>query len=220
MMRTMFVAVAVVCIATVLSESLGLALLWYRGQLTSDSIRDIRLVLSGQTATGLQPADDETAVSPTHKEIARERTIHILNLSAREEELSLLQQMLEERRAALRADQSDLEQAQAEFDARLEQLQDANTAGATERSRAILAALAPADAVAELMPLPLDDNVMLLEGMAEKSVAKLLQEFLDGGDDERKRGLEIFRAMSEGGAAGSLIGETLAAPPDITNAAN
>ena len=48
MIRTSLVVISVVCVATLLSEVLGLAFLWSRGQLTVDIINDIRLVLVGQ----------------------------------------------------------------------------------------------------------------------------------------------------------------------------
>jgi hypothetical protein len=48
MIRTPIVVICIFCVATILSEVVGLGFLWYRGQLASETIAEIRVSLSGQ----------------------------------------------------------------------------------------------------------------------------------------------------------------------------
>ena len=78
-----------------------------------------------------------------------------------------------------------------------------------EQTRGILLALQPDDAIDTLMGLTADENVILLKGMPEKSIARILEQFLSGEENERVRGQEVFKAISQGNPSKSLIDESL-----------
>jgi hypothetical protein len=209
MMRTTVVIFSIVCVATVLSEILGGAFLWYRGQLTADSIADIRLALSGedQDAFGIDVEDKPDQLSSD--DFIRQRTMRILELNVRQDELDLLKKMVTDNRKKLIADQETFKEKKNQFQTQLGDLLATSTANATEQTRGILRALAPADAMDNLMTLPVTDNVVLLQGMPEKSIAKILKEFQNGDEAQRLRGQEIFKAVSQGEPSKGLIDETL-----------
>ena len=198
MMRTTVVIFSIVCVATVLSEILGGAFLWYRGQLTADSISDIRLALSGedQDAFGIDVEDKPDQLSSD--DFIRQRTMRILELNVRQDELDLLKKMVTDNRKGLTGDQDAFAEKKKEFQKQLEDLLAASTANATEQTRGILRALPSADAMDNLMALPVADNVVLLQGMPEKLIAKIIKEFLKGDEAQRLRGQEIFKAISQG----------------------
>ena len=60
-----------------------------------------------------------------------------------------------------------------------------------------------------MMALSVTDNVVLVQGMPEKSIAKILKEFQLGDAAQRLRGQEIFKAVSQGEPTKGLIDETL-----------
>ena len=220
MMRTTVVIFTIVCVATVLSEILGGAFLWYRGQLTADSIADIRLALSGedQDPFGIDVEKERGQLSSD--DFIRKRTMRILELNIRQDELDLLKKMVTDNRKGLIKEQDAFEQKKQEFQRQLKDLLATSTADATEQTRGILRALSPPDAIDNLMALPVTENVVLLQGMPEKSIAKIIKEFLNGDDAQRLRGQEIFKAISQGEPSKSLIDETLSKLTDdapVTN---
>ena len=57
--------------------------------------------------------------------------------------------------------------------------------------------MAPEDAIANLMPLTLEQNITLFIGMQPKSIALILQQFLASGDRAQvERRQQIFQAIN------------------------
>ena len=198
MIRSAVAVFCVVCVATIATEALGLALLWQRGQLTAETLHDIRLVLSGglsATASDERPGDRTV---PTSDDVMTARIVRLFDLATREDELARIKAMLTERAEELSKQQQALAAQRQEFEAELQRLRDATQSEAADQARGVLVALPPADAVAGLMSLPLDENIRLLSGLPEKSIAKILKEFLQGGDEQAARGRQIFEALSRG----------------------
>lgn len=219
-MRTAVIIVAVVCVATVLSELLGLGFLWYRGQLTSASIADMRLALSGDDEDSFDVDESEKQDQLSTEDFAERRVTRILELSTREEELDLLKRVVTDNRKELIEEQEVFQQQKEGFEKQLKQLQEAAASEAMEQTRGILLALQPDDAIGSLMALTAEENVMLLKGMPEKSIARILQQFLSGEENERVRGQEVFKAISQGNPSKSLIDESLTGLTGIRPVAN
>ena len=209
MIRTSLVVISVVCVATLLSEVLGLAFLWSRGQLTVDTINDIRLVLVGQDPDRFDLDEEEKEDQLSSKDFVRQRTMRILELSARDEELDLLKTMITDNRKGLIDEQELFEKEKKDFEDELQRLQQANTSTATEQTRGILIALSPSNAVETLLALTVDEDVLLMKGLPEKSIAKILKEFLTGNDEQKERGQAIFKAISHGEPSKMLIDNAL-----------
>jgi len=210
MIRTAVTILCVVCIATVLSEVLGLGLLWSRGQLDREALKEIHLVLSGETDGSLQVTEEAEPAHPSVDDVSQRRAMSVLALETRNKELELLKAMVTEKRTRLNEAQQKLSAQRDAFQTQLKQIKDQTTSAAAEQARGILLALPSADAVASLMTLSLDENVMLLGGMQEKAAAKILQEFGRSEDPEQiERGQKIFEAISQGQPKNKFVGETL-----------
>ena len=205
MMRSALVVFCVFCVGTLLTETLGLALLWHRGLLTSATLHDIRLVLAGRTLDEPDPAERAAPTAPSRDEVVAARVTRLFNLGTREDELEQIKAMLNQRADELTAQGQALEQQKLAFSKALQQLDETAQTEAAEQARGVLRAMQPPDAVASLMPLSLEENVRLLAGMPEKSLAKILKEFLQGNDQQAERGREIFEAVSRGEPKKSLI---------------
>lgn len=208
-MRALVVIVCVFCVATLITEGLAAGLLWWRGQLTVDTVRDIRMLLSGQNTEIESESEEATRLQPALSDVVRERTLRILELDTRAGELALLNETVTARSQELLQRRIEIEKERREFEERLRQLQTEVASQAVEQGRAILMAARPDDAVNNLMPLELQENVILLRGMPEKSIAEILEEFANGTEDQRKRGQQIFEAITRGGPAKELIDGSL-----------
>jgi len=227
MVRSLIAIFCVFCVATVLSEIAGAALLWFRGQLTADTIGEIRLILAGDSRDAVADEDDVDNALPSSDDVTRRRSLAILNLSNREEQLDLLSSMIDNSRKSLLEDQKAFETAQQDFEKRLVDLKATLASDSTEQTRGILLAMSPADSVNHLMQLDLEQCVVLLKGMPEKKAATILQEFFIGAgpkNDERiKRGHEILTAIGAGEPERALIDQAAqaqAAEPQAPSSAN
>lgn len=201
--------ISVVCVATLLSEVLGLAFLWSRGQLTVDIINDIRLVLVGQDPDRFDLNEEEKEDQLSSKDYVLHRTMQILELSARDEELDLLKTMITDNRKKLIDEQELFKKKKKDFEKELQRLQQANTSTATEQTRGTLIALSPSNAVETLLALTVDEDVLLMKGLPKKEIAKILKEFLNGNDEQKGRGQTIFKAISHGEPSKMLIDNSL-----------
>lgn len=209
MMRTLTMIVCIFCVATIISEVLGLALLWSRGQLTADTLKDIRDVVTGNTDDDFEADQEKENAVPSNDEVVRARAMGILNLNTREQELGLLKRNAVELRDAARAERVAFEKTVQGFDTQLQQLNESVVSAATEQARAVLLAMPPKDAVGSLMNIPLEKDILLVKGMPEKSIAKILQEFFKGTEEQAKRGQDIFEAISRGEPSRDLVDQSI-----------
>jgi len=211
-MRSLLTVLCVFSVATLLSEGLGVAFLWYRGQLTGETLKEIRLVLSGEDQSAFGDVDELENDQPSVDDVVRDRSLRILGLISRENELSILRTMVDAKATSLSKQQEEFDRKAEEFDKRLEQLNADINSKAAKSSRGILLALPAADAVGNLMTLELPQNIVLLKGMPDKSVAKILREFFRVDETKypgaAKRGYEIFKGISDGEPLKKLIDDT------------
>lgn len=220
MIRSMLAILGIVCAATLLSEAMGLGILWYRGQLTSETWNDLQLVLSGEGRdTGELLSDESDTIQPSSDDFVRLRTGRIFDVSRRENELDSLRELVEGQATALTARQKQLEQMKREFVTQLQTLKKKTESEAIERSRGVVLAMETASAVKLLAQLTVDEDIVLLQGIPEKSIAAILQEFAAGDKTLQERGTQIFDALNRGEPERKLIsaaGDRLNGRPQTT----
>jgi hypothetical protein len=208
MMRSMGMIIGACCVATVLSEAIGLGLLWSRGQLTASTVRDIRAVLSGQDLAAAAVDEEMQRVDLSRDDVVRERSMRVLELNSLQNELTVLKGMVDSRKTSLLAEQKAFLKQKEDFEKTLAAIDAQRTSAAAEQARAVLLAMPPADAVTTLMRLNLEENVVLLKEMPEKKIAALLKSFAEGNDGPKvTRGQEVFEALSRGEPARGQIRE-------------
>jgi Mg/Co/Ni transporter MgtE len=127
--------------------------------------------------------------------------------NAKEAELAIFKQMMTEGTARLSAQREAFEQRKRAFDQELKQLEETLNSEATSLARGVLLALSPKDAVDKLMTLRVEEGVVLLKGMPEKSIAKILKEFKET-PDQIERGKSIFEALNKGEPLRPLLDRT------------
>jgi len=197
MIRSVAIMISVFCVATIISELLGLSFLWFRGSLNADSIKDIRMIVTGQSLDDVELVEEETTL-PSRDEISLTRATRILELASREDEIDMLKSSITQSSDSLKKDRLAFEQAKQTFEADLKLLTEQSQNTATKKTQSVLVALPPGDAVQYLMQLSIEENIELLKGMDGKFIAKMLKEFLVAADPlVIKRGKEVFKEISQ-----------------------
>lgn len=205
-MRSIVFLFAVFCVGTVLTESLAMAYLWFNGKLTATAVQDIRIALGAEEAELPDEDAARKAIEKSNADIVRMRVERGWDLQRRLQEVRILNAMTTETATTLKDDKDKLEQIQINLQKRLAEMRVKLNGEAAEQTRTILLKMEPADAVSNLMGLSLEQNVLLLKGMPEKTIAIILQEFLRGIDPKRiERGKKIFEAISNGQPSRKLI---------------
>ncbi len=210
-MRSLVMIVCVFCVATLMTEALGLAYLWYRGQLTPAALTEISAMLRGEERFEDEDAAEDEGPAASSEEIELDRTYGILLSDARRLELKLLNDTLNETTSSITQEHALFDTEKAAFVKKLEEQGAAVASASTEQGRNILLAMEPAEAVKNLMQLDVDENVALVKGMPEKKIAAILEEFGKGGPKEIERGQRIFEAISQGKPTTDLISQKIEA---------
>ena len=196
-LRATAVIAAVVCVAVVVTAAAGAGYCWASGLVDRPMLDRVRGAIVDAKDEPPPPVEIPEEIAQVAKEeVIEARAMRILELTARERELNLLKGLLEAKSAELVKTKQDLERAQASFQDTLDEAEAELLSDAAEQARGILLALPPADAVAKLMTLEVDEAIRLMKGIPEKSHAKILQEFTTA--EQTTRGNEIFQAIVRG----------------------
>ena len=207
MKRAILILTGVLCVVVVIVEAAGLGVLWFQGRLTGQTFDDLVAILSGREEdSGLDLAGAER-VDPSNSQVMQQRIARTFDLGVRETEVTILKAMVAEKRDALLADKNLFENQKREFEERLAAMQERLEGEASEQTRSVLTGLSPADSVNYLMGLDLEQNVVLLKGMAPKAISNILKEFSqpEAPQDVRERGAAIFEALSQGTPVTELV---------------
>lgn len=197
MVRFLVAGIGVLAIITVLAEALAAGLLWSQGRLTPDTVREIRTILRDpdELVTEEQGESDTPRVSLD--DVIAARSQRIIDIEGREQEQAVLQALVDDARDTLLLDGETLNADRKKFEEEQQAAADQAQAQSVLQTRNVLLKLDPETAVAQLMELPVDQNVLLLRGMPEKEIAELLQAFSAAGQAEARRGQEIFQAITK-----------------------
>jgi len=208
MIRTLMNVAGIGCVIVLVLEGGLLTYLWYQGNLNSNSIKDIQAVLSGDQYYQTEDDNREREITPSVNDVLRERSMRILEMNTRENELVMFKNMINERANQLIKQQEMFERNRQAFEDRLKQIEENVASEATEQIRAILLAMQPDDALKFLVPLSIEENVTIMKGMPEKNVARIMKEFLNADQNQIQRAHEIIDALNQGEPARQLIEKT------------
>jgi flagellar motility protein MotE (MotC chaperone) len=213
-MKYMFIIIGCLCMTVVTAESTAVFILWKRGMISAHQLQEIKLVLTNHAQ--VEESDSEADLKqkyPSVREVAEVRAVKVLGFDKRESELTTLKGMADVKRDALEIQQKQFRAQRKEFEDELARIEAEITSTSTEQARGVLLALPPKDAARQLMQLPLEQDVVLMKGMPEKTIAKILKEFqapgdaavVEGRDGPAERGRQIFEALSRGEPSRSLL---------------
>src|SRR5579871_4182277 len=138
------------CTAVLFAEAAGLGVLWYRGQLTPQVLREIQAVVAGEKTE--EPREDTHKDAPevSLEEVISARARMSVEFNAKESELADLKAMMLEGTTRLTAQQTAFEKRKKAFEKELEDARKQVIDEATTQARGILMALPPKDAVEKL----------------------------------------------------------------------
>lgn len=195
-------------LVVVLGQLALVAMLWRQGSLSARTIAEIRLALAGQPALEVVVADvAEGPPAISADEVRDARVLRVLNLEIREKELDVVKEAVAAAMNQLIQDREALDQLKKKFTNELLAQSKQRQSEATDQTRAVLLASPPEVAASRLMELSLEESVVLMRGMPEKQIAKILQQFV-GTPDKEKRGREIFESLAQGEPDQTLINST------------
>jgi hypothetical protein len=185
------------CVATILSQAVGIGLLWFTGYLNASTIGKALAVLAGDA--GVEAATERAEAEPvrvTQEQLLEHRAIRLLDLDHRNREVEGRVDFAADVLAKVREEREALDNLWKSFEDELKQVEESETSEGMEKVRSILAKLKPSQAKDLLMKNDVDEAVRLLAEMPDRTVAKLLKEFKT--DAEMQRAEEILRALNEG----------------------
>ncbi|MCA8983122.1 MAG: hypothetical protein R3C12_11275 [Planctomycetaceae bacterium] len=203
MLRILGTVIAIFSTATLLTLSLVLAYTWGQGNLTDESGKEILAILKGEPRPSELNREDEPEQMASFQQLEKQRVERILGISARESELSVLKQAIDDQTRFVLNERRQLEQLKKAFREELQSERDNLIAEATAQARGILLKMDPESAVEKLLSLPTEDAVILIKGMPEKEAAKILDQFRQriAGKDPNMRvekAEEIYKAIYRG----------------------
>lgn len=208
MVRMAFTALSTVAILTLLAEGLAGGLLWSQGRLNSDAIREIRVILSERDSLTQEQETDDNVPVVAIEDIIKSRAVRIHHLEERETEQKILSGLMADARGKIAAEQESLLKTREQFEKEQKERQARKSSAGIEQARAILAASETELAVAQLTDLTLAETIILMEGMPEKTIAKLLAAFAAGDRIQVERGQQVFQAITRGDVAETQEGTT------------
>ncbi len=209
MVRSVLSILSVACFVVLLLEALGVAVLWSRDRLTAASVNEIRLILTGQVQDDVDVEVEKESFQPSIEEVVNQRTMRILDLQRREEELAQLKTLITASRVSVLEEQDAFAKKRDKFQEELAQQNERLASEAVEQAREILLNSQPADVVKNLMGLTLEEDIVLVKGMPEKKIALFLQEFGNGQVEQIERGRKIFEAISRGEPSQKVVTDAL-----------
>lgn len=198
MIRLLFMMISVLAISIVSCELVGLGFLWQQGHLAPEKLKELRAVFAGTSSTA-EPVP-ETLTSEEQESLAdirKKRFLRAIELQNRENELNLLKNTTSQTANQLISERQAFDEMKRKFQDELTAVREKAITEATEQSQTVLLALPPDSASDYLMQLSLDENVTLLKGMPESSIAKILQSFT-ASPAKADRGHKIFAALAAG----------------------
>ena len=185
------------CVATILSQAVGIGLLWFTGHLNASTIGKALAVLAGDAVVEAATARaDAEPVRVTQEQLLEHRASRLLDLDHRTREVEGRVDFAADVLAKVREEREALDNLWKSFEDELKQVEVSETSEGMEKVRSILAKLKPSQAKDFLMKDDVDEAVRLLAEMPDRTVAKLLKEFKT--DAEMQRAEEILRALNEG----------------------
>lgn len=214
MKRTLLMTVAVASTIVVLLQLGTVLYLGLTGVLTTERMWEFQALFEeSQTQSEADESIDQEGREFSIEELMRERVVRTFDLEDREREMDRLVKIVVEHRDAILKSQQDLIARKAQFTKELQDVKDREVSEATVLAQGVLLAVPPGDAVRDLMQLSLDHNIALLKGLPVKSIGKILMEFHQGDEDQKKRGTEIFQALADGDPAVRMIEEEIQKTP-------
>jgi len=196
-MRKFFTLLAGLALIAIFAEGLVVAALMAQGRLNNDVVNEIREILRNPQEAKAAAIKPEVTAKPTVtlEDVLRERALRVLQIGEREREYQRLQGLVSDSRSAVLKDLDLLTKEKELFALAEQQRLEREQSESVERVRAILAKSDIQSVADQLMKLPLDENMLLLQGMPEKRVAELLQTLATGDAKQSKRGQEIIQSV-------------------------
>lgn len=204
-MKKLGLVLACVCIATLLTQGAGIALLWSNGTLTRQRIAKVLAVLYGieprpvaATATGGAASTDRE--QPSWEQIEQARVLKLRQIEMREQSLAAERLRMRDAQTQLEQNRLAFDRVKSSFEAKLLEDREGALAAGQESVRALLESMKPLQAKDQILRMyeggDVDKVVRIVAGMAPNKQAKIFAEFKSGKEPQVVA--EIIKAIRDG----------------------
>lgn len=204
------------CVATVVAQAVGLAVMWSKGHLGGDRTLDLLSTMHGlpTLADDDNEPDDKTDPQVIYEEVLDRRALASLDLSLRTSAMDNAMSDILLQQSRLNESRRQYSEMLSQFETRLTEIRTGATDRALRDVQSTLEDLTPQqakDQLVNMMEAGLIDNVVeVLKAMSPDKRKKITAVFADDGDEFYK----IIERMLTG-SEGSLIDQTKEQVDDI-----
>jgi flagellar motility protein MotE (MotC chaperone) len=221
-MKKLGLALACVCIGTLLAQSAGMALLWSKGNLNRITVAKLLAVLYGIEPKPVAVAGDAGSSKadreqPSWDQIEQARILKMRQIEMREQTLAAEAQRLRTLQSSLEQEKGGFDRVRSAFETRLQTEREGAVAIGRDSVRTLWETMKPKQAKEQILQRyesgDVDEVVRIIAAMSPNKQAKIAAEFKT--PDEAKVLSEITAAILEGKPQTEAIDETQAAlsPP-------
>jgi hypothetical protein len=203
------------CVATILTEAIGLGFLAFRGRLTGENVHQVLAIAQGvDLQSQRQAAEEERRKTPAEQtspqDIAQALAVKMRNLELRELGVQNALSRVRAEQEKLTGEKDQYVLAKTKFDQSLKATRDAALGAGMEEVRTTLEAVKPKQAKEQIVKM-LDANEMtevvrLFSAMTAAKRAKIIAEFKT--EEEAKKLSEILRLIRQGSEEATLSDKT------------
>jgi hypothetical protein len=204
-MKKLGMVLACVCIATMLAQAAGIALLWSNGTLTRQRVAKLLAVLYGieprpatVVATGEgAPTDRE---QPSWEQIEQARVLKLRQIEMREQSLAAERMRLRDAQTQLEQDRLAFDRVKSTFESKLQEDREGAVATGRDNVRALWENMKPKQAKEQILQMyergDVDEVVRIVGAMSPNKQAKIAAEFKTGKEPQVLA--EITKAIRDG----------------------
>lgn len=216
MLNMIGVAFAAACVATVLSQAIGVGWIWYQGRLTRETLVQVMAAVHG---IELEFGDDQaggTAVPPSADQLAAAQAASNLDMDLRQQAIDNALSEFRTLRNALKKDQERYDFQRETFEKRLQSLMNDVLGNSLLEVQRTLEAIDPKQAKDQLLRMIDDPDVpreesmghvvKIIKAMSLEKRKKLIAEFKT--EDEQQQLAEILKQIRLGLPESRLIKNT------------
>jgi flagellar motility protein MotE (MotC chaperone) len=213
-MKKLGVAIACVCIGTLLTQGAGLALLWSKGQLNKTTTAKLLAVLYGIEPRAPEVAADGAAApedreQTSWEQIEQARVLHMRQIEMREQALAAEASRLRALQASLETDRGTYDRTKTAFEDKLKADREGVLAAGRDSVRALWENMKTKQAKDEIVQTyeggDVDKVVSIFAAMAPNKQAKIAAEFKSPKEQQVLN--EITQAILDGKPLATMIDE-------------
>ncbi len=214
-MKKLGTVLACVCIATLLTQGAGIALLWSNGTLNRQRTAKLLAVLYGiepqpVAAVATAAAASTDREQPSWEQIEQARVLKMRQIEMREQSLAAERSRMRDAQTQLEQDRTAFDRVKSSFESKLKDDREGTLATGRDSVRALWENMKPKQAKEQILLMyeggDVDGAVRIVAGMSPSKQAKIFAEFKTGKEPQVLA--EITKSIRDGLPQAAVIDQT------------